>query len=238
MKTSEARLDPGKLAALVVALVLGVAFWDAKALLPLKLLVVMMHESGHAVATWIAGGTVTRLTLAADQSGACLSQLPVSLWRQILVYSSGYLGSAVAGGALLMATFRYRLHRVILGAAAAWLAVFAVLLGGDLFTVGFCLGMAGVLALAARFLSSWAVDLVNLVLAAFSALYAVVDLRDDLWRHPAGGMSDASLLAAITRVPAVVWGALWTLFALAILGLATWSALRVRRPPPLALPRR
>lgn len=220
----------------MVALGLGVFFWDSPLLLPLKLLVVMMHESGHAIATWIVGGSVERLTVAADQSGACLSRIPDSALRQIIVYSAGYVGSAVAGGALMLATFRFKLHRAILGAAAVWLCAFAFILGGDAFTLLFCLGAGALLGVGAKLLPDWAVDVVNLVLAAFSALYAVFDLRDDLWDGSVRAVSDAALLAELTHVPALIWAGLWSAFSVAILAWAAWTSLRTRKPPPLALP--
>ena len=46
---------------------------------------------------------------------------------------------------------------------------------------------------------------------ACPALYAVMDLKDDLWNSAVRSQSDAQLLADLTIVPAVVWAALWTL---------------------------
>src|SRR5262249_40225288 len=43
-------LDWGKAGLLLAALGIGLYFWHAPALRPLKLLVVMMHETGHALA--------------------------------------------------------------------------------------------------------------------------------------------------------------------------------------------
>ena len=71
MKTaSGAKLNVPRV--LLLALCLGVAlvFWDSPLLLPLKLLVVTMHETGHALATLLVGGTVQKVTIAVNQSGA------------------------------------------------------------------------------------------------------------------------------------------------------------------------
>src|SRR5271170_3876526 len=86
------QLDFGKLLALAAFVALGLVFWDSPLLTPVKLLVVMGHESGHALATLLAGGKVQRVLLSPDQSGACLSALPSGAWRTILVYSAGYVG--------------------------------------------------------------------------------------------------------------------------------------------------
>lgn len=241
---SGARLDMKRMALLLLFLGVGWYFWDSPVLLPVKLLVVMMHESGHAIASLIVGGEVQHITLRADQSGECFSRLPVGVFRQIIVFSAGYLGSAVAGAALLLATFRFRLRRWVLGAACVWLVVMGVLYARDAFTLAFCLGTAAVLGLAAKFLPSEAVDVVNLFLAAFTALYALFDFRDDLWNSAVRGHSDAGLLAQQTWVPAIIWASLWTLMGFALLGWAAYKSMHAdtrssqMRMPPLSSARR
>ena len=112
----------------------------------------------------------------------------------------------------------------------------ALVYGGDFFTVAFCLGTAAVLGLAARFLPVEAVDVVNLFIAAFCALYAVFDLRSDLWDSAVRSQSDAALLAEHTILPAVVWAVLWTATSLAILGAFLHRALKSpARPAPRPL---
>ncbi len=222
------RLDVGRLLVLVALVALGLVFWDSPLLTPVKLLVVMGHESGHALATLLVGGQVQRVVLSADQSGACLSALPPGAWPTIFVYSAGYVGSAVAGAVLLILAFRFRLARGVLAAYALWLAAMAVLVAGSGFTVGFCLGMAAVLAAAARWLPMLGVRFLVLFLAAFTGLYALFDLRDDLWNATVRAHSDAALLAAHTPIPALLWAGLWSLLSVAILGWGAIAALRSR----------
>lgn len=224
----QSRLDMGKLLLLAALVAVGLLFWDSPILTPVKLLVVMGHESGHALATLLAGGHVQRVVLAVDQSGACLSALPPGAWPTILVYSAGYLGAAIAGAVLLVLAFRFRLARGVLALYAVWLASMAVLVAGSSFTVVFCLGMATVLAAAARWLPLLGVRLVVLFLAAFTGLYALFDLRDDLWNSTVRAQSDAALLAAHTPVPAFLWAVVWSLLSIAILGWGAVMSLRSR----------
>ncbi|MDY7225484.1 M50 family metallopeptidase [Hyalangium rubrum] len=241
---SGARLDTKRVALLLLFLGVGWYFWDSRVLLPLKLLVVMMHESGHALASLLVGGKVDSITLRMDESGACLSALPPGVLRKVVVFSAGYLGSAVMGAVLLLATFRFRLCRWVLGAACVWLAVMGVLYARDSFTLLFCLGTSVVLGLAAKFLPSEVVDVVNLFLAAFTALYALFDFRDDLWNSQVRAGSDAALLAQQTWVPAIVWAAIWTLLGIALLGWAAYKSMHGEhrssqmRMPPLSSARR
>jgi hypothetical protein len=230
MQTSSgAKLDSGRVALLLVLLGAGWFFWDSPVLWPLKLLVVMVHEGGHALATLLTGGAVDRVTLAA-LSDACLSRLPSGTVAQVAVYSAGYVGSALAGAVLLLATFRFRLRRLVLGAACLVLAAMGILYAGDGITLAFCLGTALVLGLAAKYLPDGGVDMLNLFLAAFTALYVAFELRSDLWTGAVRSMSDAALLADITPVPTWGWAALWSVVSLALLGLfARWS---LRAAPP------
>ncbi len=230
MKTpSGANLTARRVIAVIASVVVGVVFWDSPLVYPLKLLVVMMHESGHALGTLLVGGAVDQISIRPDQSGQCLSLLPPGLFGKVFVYSAGYVGSAIAGGALLIATLRFGLRRWVLGAACVWLAVMGLVYAGDPFTWIFCLVTAGAMGLGARFLPDGAVDVVNLFIAAFSGLYVVFDVRDDLWNSSVRAMSDAALLAELTYVPSLLWAALWTVAALGVLGLALWISLRPTR---------
>lgn len=226
-----ARLDGGRVLLLALLLALGWWFWESPALWPLKLLVVMMHESGHAVATWAVGGSVERIVLRHDESGACLSRVPEGVLRQVAVYSAGYVGSALVGAVLLLGTLRWRLGRWVLALTSTWLLVMGVLYAGDPFTLLFCVGTALLFGALARLLPAGAVDVLDLGLAGFTALYVLFDLRDDLWG--AGGVSDAELLARATWVPAAVWAVLWTAVSVGLLALFVWLALS-RPPAPTA----
>ncbi len=227
-------LDRGKLLLLFAFLVLGIVGWDWPVLWPFKLLAVMGHETGHAVASLLAGGSVKVVSIAGNESGECLSTIPTSFVARTIVYSAGYVGSAIISAVLLLLTFRFDLRRLMLGGACVWLAVMGVLYARDAFTLAFCFGMAIAFGLGARFLPEQVVGVVNLFIASFTALYAAMDLKDDLWNGAVRSRSDAQLLADITLVPAVVWAALWTLMAAALLGLGVFVAMR-RRQGPAAL---
>lgn len=225
--------DGGKLLLLIAFIALGVVGWNWPVLWPLKLLAVMGHETGHALASLVAGGSVSQVTIAGNESGECLSAIPDSFFARVLVYSAGYVGSAVISVVLLLLTFRFDLRRFILGAACVWLVAMGVMYARDPFTLAFCGGMAVAFGLGARLLPPQLVGLVNLFLASFTSLYAALDLRDDLWNGAVRAHSDAQLLANITPLPAVVWATVWTLVSVGILGGGVFLAMR-RKPASLA----
>jgi hypothetical protein len=221
------RFDPIRLAVLVALLAAGVFLWDTPWLLPFKLLAVMGHETGHALAALLVGGSVDTVSLTPNEAGQCLSRIPEGFVSKVIVYSAGYLGSALISVLLLLLTFRLDARRPMLWLGAAWLGTMGLLYARDGFTLAFCAGMALCFGLAARLLPAAGVGALNLFLASFTALYAAMDLKDDLWDGTVRVRSDAQLLANVTVVPAVVWAALWTALALAL--LLSGMALALRR---------
>ncbi len=192
-------------------------FWHLPLLLPAKLLAVMSHETGHALATLLVGGKITGISIEAQEGGSCLSLLPDSLFARIAVASAGYLGSTCFAVALLWLTVRKNVGRKVLVGVAVWLAAIGLLYASGSFTLSFCLVMSLGFALLARFAPDFAVSTVNLALACMFSVYAAVDLRLDLWDSSVRRLSDAGILAQSTHVPSVVWATLWTLTAAAIL---------------------
>ena len=226
-------LDAWRLAVLAGLVLAGLWAWNAPWLAPLRLLVVLVHETGHALATLLFGGRVERVMVGADESGQCLSSLPAGWLPQIAVYSAGYLGSAVSGALQLLLAFRLRLHRAVLYAMGVWVTGMGLVYAGNAFTLGYCLVMGAVLLVLARVLPAGGVRALVMVVAVFTGLYALFDLRDDLWSPHGGGASDALLLAAQTHVPALVWSLLWSAASVAVLAVAVSLSLRRAAPAPV-----
>lgn len=65
---------------------------------PLRILAVFFHEMLHAVAAFLTGGGVTAIEVTSYEAGrtALYGGLPV------IVYSAGYLGTAILGGVFLL----------------------------------------------------------------------------------------------------------------------------------------
>ena len=228
-------VDTRLFVALIAAAVAGILFWDAWPIYPFKLLVVLMHESGHAAATLLVGGSVDAIRISPDQGGVTLSRIPPTLLREIVVTSAGYVGSTVSGCVLLYVGARAKEGRWPLVALAAWCALVAVLYVRDGFTLVFVGGCALALGLVARFGPSLLRRTLLVFLAAFSCCYALYDIRDDLL-HFANRTtsSDADALARITFVPAIVWGVGWGILSLALVAWTLRRVLMASRPAAAA----
>lgn len=204
--------------ALVIAGFAFVLLWDQAWLAPLRLFVVLLHESGHALATVLTGGEVLALTVGLDESGAVLSR---GGW-ELLILNSGYLGSLLWGRALLALAFRAPKPTTI-GLGVFFLAA-ALLWARPLVSFGFvwtAICGAALLTLG-RWASARVLTPVLASLGVFSLLYALGDVVSDVLLRP-GAPSDARFLAERTGVPTLVWGLGWTVISLWVL----WAALGI-----------
>lgn len=218
-------IDFKKLFALVAALAVGIFLWDSKLVYPLKLLVVLIHEAGHALAAKAVGGEVLSITVNELQGGLCRFAFDPTFFNRVVTASAGYLGSALTGALLLFVTLRRASGRFVLGLMSLFLVVICVLWGRSLFTLVTGLGLAAALGLGARYLPAGASQAVALFLAAFTGLYALFDVRDDLWSASRRSGTDAQILADATGIPSIVWAVLWTVFAAVLLGAALYFGL-------------
>ena len=201
---------------------LGGYLWTTSAALPFKLLAVMGHETGHALATLAVGGKIQHIIIRPDESGECLSALPAGFFPQVLVLSAGYIGSAIFAGLLLLMAFRFKLRQVVLIVIALWLGLFGGFFAGNWVTFFYCAGMAILFLVTGLFLPAIVSEGLVLFISVFISLYAVFDLQD-LWTGATGVRTDAQLLANLTHLPAALWNIGWTVIALFII----WNALRL-----------
>ena len=225
MGASASRLETKLLAVLGASFVAGILFWHTWPLYPFKLLVVLMHESGHAAATLLTGGSVRQIVVDRREGGYTLSLIPPGLWSQIVVSSAGYLGSTISGCVLLLLAARSKTGRWPLVALAVWTGFVAALWVRDPFT------------LVARFGPSLLRRGLLVFLGTFSVSYALYDIRDDLLHFGSAAVqSDADALAQATLVPAIVWGVVWGLLSAVLVALTLRFVLSSRAPSSRAAP--
>ena len=232
------QFDTALLLALGVSFVAGLLFWNTWPMWPFRLLVVLMHESGHAAATLLVGGSVDRIQIAPNEGGVTLSRYFPSFWRQVVVTSAGYVGSTISGCVLLWVAARSRAGRWPLIALALWTSAVALLWVRDGFTLLFVGGAALVLGIVARFGPVLLRRGLLVFLATFSVSYALYDIKDDLLHFASRGPSDAEALAHATFIPAIVWGLGWAVVSLALVALTLRHVLYQRRalaPRPHAI---
>ena len=220
--------------------------WTTPVMLPLRLLVTLVHEAGHATVAMLSGGSVQSVTVNANEGGLTRFSLPAgrSPLRLVAIGSAGYLGTAIVGGALLEVCGRLGRARIALGALAAAVAAIGLAwvpwsfspggVSGDAsgsgrgdgrFTVLVCVA-AVVVFVALAVQPSVRLRRVALVSVATAlCLGAVEDLRVVLTLARAGSHSDASIVSEAAFLPPWFWASLWMLLGVAACGLACWSVL-------------
>lgn len=211
-------------AAVAGMVLLTYLLWDTLATRPVQLYVVFVHECGHAIAALLTGGEVRGMQISENLGGVTST---VGGWP-LFILPAGYLAGAIFGGALILAASQPKNARHTLQALAVVTAGCALALVRPLwgFALPFALLAAAAFWLIAAKAPKTAVELVVLYLATVSALYAVIDIKEDLLHPSVHRVTDATMLADRTWIPAIVWGVLFALLALAILGTALHRAIK------------
>lgn len=232
---------------LLIATLVTVALWFVPysdyLLYPLRIFVTFIHESGHAVAALLTGGSVDSLHV--NPSGSGVTWVRVSpLWAWISL-SGGYVGAALFGALLLqvgrLSRWRhagrnalYALSFYILAVTVLWAhnpfsnQPNAFTGGGpDLFTPLAGLSLFGILFVLARLSSPRVADFLAAFLAVQCSLNALVDLRTLVFitsNHL--GDNDAVFMSQHYLLPPTLWALLWAGIGLLLLGASLWSYLR------------
>lgn len=191
------------------------ALWQTPVALPLKLLVVLFHELSHGLAAVLTGGSIESLTITPDQGGLAITRGGSRFW----VLTAGYLGSLLIGLALFAAALRSTADRLVLGALGAVLLIVAALYIREGFALVFCLGAGGLMLAGARFLPRMGADLVLRVIGLASMIYVPYDIVSDTILR-AGLRSDARMLAEEIGGATVLWGGLWLVVSLGVIGFS------------------
>lgn len=197
-------------------------FWYSPVVYPLKIFVVLLHELSHGLAAVATGGVIERIVLDPMEGGACFC--PGG--NAFLTLSAGYLGSLVWG--LLLVAFASRFPKgsgVAVGVVGALVLALTAFFVRSAFGLGFGVLFGLALIASYRLLPAAVNRLLLMALGLTSALYAVLDIKSDVLDRPELE-SDARMLAEVTGIPTVVWGALWIAVALAISVAAMRSTIR------------
>jgi hypothetical protein len=208
---------------LSIFLIMAIAslfFWLTPALSPLKIFVVFIHETFHALVTVLTGGRVISMVVTPWQSGYVQHRGG----NPLLIAAAGYVGSALFGGLLLLLSVRNRWAPAVFGGLALLFGTVTLWFVRNPFGLVFGLGTTAVFAFLSWKTLPGAHYLIDF-LAVMSSLYAIYDLTDFLL---VGARTDAVILAEITPVPAFIWALLWSAVSLMIVYLAGKRAITLR----------
>jgi hypothetical protein len=197
-------------------------------LYPLRLFVTFIHESGHALATVLTGGSVQSLTISMDGSGEVYSA-PSGTIGALLISSAGYLGTTTFGVLMLYLIRRSFSPHKILTALGIFVASMTVLftvispvfnflsLQTSLSSIFFTVIAGGLLAAGLVGLGLYSsVRTANFAVAFLAVqclLNALLDLKNVFFVNaPIVGSNihtDAANMAAATGLPGIFWVMIW-----------------------------
>ena len=190
------------------------ALWPTLVVTPLKILIVFLHEMSHAIATVLTGGKVLNLTISPAQGGMVISQGG----SRFITLTAGYLGSLVIGVALLVTALRTNADRVIMAGFGVIMLVVSLLYIRSAFALSFAIGTGGAMLITARYFGHTVNDLALRVIGLSSMFYVPYDIVSDtiLRSHL---RSDARMLAEEIGGATILWGLIWLVISLGVIGL-------------------
>jgi len=189
-------------------------------MIPLKILVVFMHELAHALMTILTGGEVISLSVSPRQGGLVMSVGG----NRFLTLTAGYLGSLLIGVVLLLIALRTRADRFVMAVCGVAMLLVAVFYIRDLFALAFTVGTGlGMLAMS-RFLSQEVNDLALRVIGLTSLIYVPYDIFSDTIAR-SELRSDARMLAEEFGGTTMIWGGLWLVISFVVIWFCVRSVL-------------
>lgn len=225
---------------LIFAAVLSVGVWVVPFLRPLILPLIYfnthIHELGHALAAIATGGQVQHIHVYASGSGVT----PVQGGSLFLLATSGYVGSSIAGGLMILGSRNEQTARRTLWITFGFMA-FSMLffVRGD--WVGFLSGLlwTALLGLAAKFVKRDGTVFLTQFLGlslCLTSLQAFLVLLNLTAANPSGH-NDAKLLQDATLIPGIVWATIWLGISAAAITASLKAAWKPAKLPKRNYPR-
>ena len=156
-----------------------------------QLFLTFVHEACHGLAAILTGGELHSFVVHADTSGMALTR---GGFRPFILLA-GYAGSALVGGALLVAARVHGLEKAICWAIAAFFGAFTLLFVRNLFGFGVGVAITAFFFTVARRGDSWQLALLLSFLAVQCILNAFKDLLSLWLLSGRGTVTDAHLMS-------------------------------------------
>lgn len=178
-------------------------------LYPLRMVIVSLHESSHAIAILLTGGEISGFTMLPNEGGSVNARGG----NMILAAMSGYLGSLLIGLFLFYFSSVSKKDKYAFLVLAMWMAPFTLFYFSDQFTLIFgivvSLVFTGIYLINSHIFS----DLVLKLLGLFSIIYVPHDIYSDTISR-SHLKSDAYFMAQNIGFTTEIWGWIWMILSL------------------------
>jgi hypothetical protein len=226
--------------ALILALAaMGIVFvlWNIPQLdfilYPFRLFVTFVHEAGHGLAAILTGGRFEGFEVFSSGAGQALT----FGGSRAIILPAGYLGAALFGAVLFYLVNTVPYPRIISRVLGVALIIFSLLFSRFI-SADFIISVAPLVGLMSGLLlfliGQRANNDVNIlvlsVLAILTGMNAVLDLAYLVQNTSASLGALRNDAAAFSQeitpgIPTVIWAAVWSLAALAMLGISIWYSI-------------
>jgi hypothetical protein len=202
-------------------LILIMLAWQSLVLYPLKLLVVFFHESSHALATLLTGGSVQELVIDPQQGGHVISQGG----NRFIILSAGYLGSLAWGALIYLGSVKTAYDKTMMLLLGSTVIIITLVLGRSMFSWLFGVSTGGVMLLMANYWAKHYNDFILRLIGLTSMLYVPLDIYSDTLAR-SYLPSDAYLLADYMGGMTILWGGIWLLISVLVVFMVLRFSLR------------
>lgn len=182
--------------------------WNTPIVYPVKLFVVFLHEVSHGIAAILTGGTIEKIVIDKEVGGQAIT----IGGSRFVILSSGYLGSLIFGGTILVLSSKQKYAKYLSLCIAVLMLVITIGFVRNLFGLIFGLLFVASLLFTYFKLSANINRILLRSLGFASCIYVFLDIREDIFtlRYT---RSDAVALAELTWIPSYIWGALWMIIS-------------------------
>ncbi len=202
---------------IVLTFVLIYFFWWSPVFYPLRLLETFFHESGHALATALTGGSVGEFVLNTNNSGHVIHYGG----NRFLVSNAGYLGSFACGSLIYILAVRLKYDRLLVFLLGLSIGLLIYFFPAKNFTLIFGTIVALALVLTAKFAKPVLCDFVlkfiglSVMMEAFLAVYQGIFLERAMGKTDAHFLSEE--LGGSPKLWAIGWMAIMAISFLLIM---------------------
>ncbi|NSX55468.1 M50 family metallopeptidase [Parasulfitobacter algicola] len=197
------------------------ALWSTPVVFPLKMLVVFFHEISHGLAAIFTGGSIIEMALSPQQGGHAVTMGG----NRFAITSAGYIGSLVFGVVLFTLALRTKADTWTMGILGAALVVITLLYIRAPFGLIFGLISGSAMLIMARFASHQINDLALRIIGLSSMIYVPYDIFSDTLAR-SHLQSDAWAMAQTFGGTTMMWGGLWLIISLVVIGFCLRYNLR------------
>ena len=209
---------------ILVILIVALSFflWDTFLVFPIKLFVVFLHESSHALTILLTGGSISEISLGFDLGG----KITAEGGNDILIASSGYLGSLFFGLLIYLVAEMQKIRRYVYFSLALLFLIILLISAPTLEFILIGLITIGLLVVFGFFVRIRLVKIFVKAISLVSAIYVLIDVKEDMLAQDFS--SDAQIMAALIGVNQLIVSLIWLVISVVLIGIVMKLSFKTR----------